>query len=85
MEKNVKKTVVIPLIITIVVIGILYYVTIPPINIRSVQFWNFLIWYLIITSVLSVIQWMIERHFSKGRSRSTPAAEETLAAEGVSA
>ena len=43
------------------------------------------IWYLIITSVLSVIQWMIERHFSKGRSRSTPAAEETLAAEGVSA
>lgn len=38
MEKNVKKTVVIPLIITIVVIGILYYVTIPPINIQSVQF-----------------------------------------------
>ena len=51
MEKNVKKTVVIPLIITIVVIGILYYVTIPPINIQSVQFWNFLIWCLIIIAV----------------------------------
>lgn len=51
MEKNVKKTIVIPLIITIVVIGILYYVTIPPINIQSVQFWNFLIWCLIIIAV----------------------------------
>lgn len=41
------------------------------------------IWYLIITSVLSVFQWLIERHFSKGRSRQADIVEETLAEQGI--
>lgn len=41
------------------------------------------IWYLIITSVLSVIQWLIERHFSKGRNRNSDVVEQTLAEEGI--
>ncbi len=41
------------------------------------------LWYLIITSILSVFQWLIERHFSKGRSKNPDVIEETLASEGV--
>ena len=40
------------------------------------------LWYLIITSILSVFQWLIERHFSKGRSKNPDVIEETLASEG---
>lgn len=41
------------------------------------------IWYLIITSVLSVIQWLIERHFAKGRTKNSDIIEQTLAEGGV--
>ena len=41
------------------------------------------IWYLIITSVLSVIQWLIERHFAKGRSRKEDIVEQALVEGGV--
>ena len=45
---NVKTRFVIPAIITVVVIGIFYYITIPPINIKSVDFWWFVIWCLVV-------------------------------------
>ena len=47
-----KKTVVIPLIITIVVIGILYYVTIRPSTSRACSSGTATIWCLIIIAVL---------------------------------
>jgi polar amino acid transport system permease protein len=40
-------------------------------------------WYLVITSVLSVLQWFIERHFAKGRTNRGDAAQETLSAQGA--
>ena len=48
---NVKTRFVIPAIITVVVIGIFYYITIPPINIKSVDFWWFVIWCLVVIGV----------------------------------
>ena len=42
----------IPLIISIVIIAILYYVLIPPINIQSTDFWWFLIYCIVIVTVL---------------------------------
>ncbi len=45
------KRIVIPTILSIVIIGVFYYVTIPAINIQSVQFWWFIIWCLIIIAV----------------------------------
>lgn len=46
-----SKRTIVPIILSVVIIGVLYYVTIPPINIQSVQFWWFIIWCLIIVSV----------------------------------
>ena len=46
-----SKRTIVPIILSIVIIGVFYYVTIPPINIQSVQFWWFIIWCLIIVSV----------------------------------
>ncbi len=51
MEKSTSKKIVIPTIASIVIIGVLYYVTIPPINIQSVDFWWFFIWCLLIVAV----------------------------------
>ena len=48
---SVKKRYVIPAIITVVLIAIIYYVTIPPINIKSVDFWWFLIEIVVIVGV----------------------------------
>ena len=46
-----SKRTIVPIILSVVIIGIIYYVTIPPINVQSVQFWWFIIWSLIIVSV----------------------------------
>lgn len=46
-----KKRYVIPAIITVVLIAIIYYVTIPPLNIKSVDFWWFLIECVVIVGI----------------------------------
>ena len=46
-----SKKIIVPTIVSIVIIGVFYYVTIPAINIQSVQFWWFVIWCLIIVAV----------------------------------
>ena len=45
------KKYVVPSVLTVVIVAILYYVTIPPINIHSVDFWMFLIEIVIVVGV----------------------------------
>ena len=49
-----KKTV-IPLVVAFVIIAVFYYVTIPPINIKSTDFWWFLIWCLVIVGIALIV------------------------------
>lgn len=51
MEKSTSKRIVIPVIVSVVIIGIMYYILIPPINIQSVDFWWFVIWCLLIVAI----------------------------------